>query len=145
VLTAAPIVAFVATTDLARSHAFYGEVLGLNHVEATPFANVYEAAGTTLRVTLVDRVAAARYTVLGWAVPDIAGAMEDLARRGVAFARYDGLDQDAAGVWTAPSQSRRAASHTRRAAPARRDRLPLRRGRRRGVTASPCAGGAGEA
>ena len=105
-LTDAPIVAFAATTDLARSHAFYGEVLGLGHVETTPFANVYDAAGTTLRVTLVERVAPAPYTVLGWTVPDIAAAMAVLAGRGVAFTHYAGLDHDAAGVWTAPGGAR---------------------------------------
>ena len=105
-LTDAPIVAFAATTDLARSHAFYGEVLGLGHVETTPFANVYDAGGTTLRITLLDRVAPAPYTVLGWTIPDIAAAMDDLATRGVAFERYEGLDQDAAGVWTAPGGAR---------------------------------------
>jgi len=106
VLTDAPIVAFAATTDLARSHAFYGEMLGLGHIETTPFANVYDVAGTTLRVTLVEAVAPAPYTVLGWTVRDIATAIADLARRGVAFTRYAGLDQDAAGVWTAPGGAR---------------------------------------
>ena len=105
-LTDAKVVAFAATTDLAHSHAFYGEVLGLTHVETTPFANVYDAGGTSLRVTLVDRRAPAPYTVLGWTVPDIAAAMEDLMSRGVAFERYAGLDQDAAGVWTAPGGAR---------------------------------------
>jgi len=105
-LTGAALVAFAATTDLARSHAFYGEVLGLRHVETTPFANVYDAGGTTLRVTLVERVAPAQYTVLGWTVPDVAAAMEDLGTRGLAFERYDGVDQDPAGVWTAPGGAR---------------------------------------
>jgi catechol 2,3-dioxygenase-like lactoylglutathione lyase family enzyme len=102
----APLVAFAATTDLTRSHAFYADLLGLAHVETTPFANVYDAAGTMLRVTLVDRVAAAPYTVLGWTVPDIAAVMEELMARGIVFERYDGVDQDPAGVWTAPSGAR---------------------------------------
>ena len=105
-LTDAALVAFAATTDLARSHAFYGHVLGLTHVETTPFANVYTAGGTSLRVTLVDRVVPAPYTVLGWTVPDVATVMGDLARRGVCFERYEGLDQDADGVWTAPGGAR---------------------------------------
>ena len=100
------LVASVGTEDLERSHAFYGEVLGLRRVETTPFANVYDAGGTTLRVTLVDRAARVPYTVLGWTIPDMAAAMDDLATRGVAFERYEGLDQDAAGVWTAPGGAR---------------------------------------
>jgi catechol 2,3-dioxygenase-like lactoylglutathione lyase family enzyme len=106
VLSAAPLVAFAATTDLPRSHAFYAGVLGLTHLETTPFANVYDAAGTTLRVTLVDRVHPASYTLLGWTVDDIAAAIEALVARGVAFERYDGVHQDPAGVWTAPSGAR---------------------------------------
>jgi len=106
VLTDAPLVAFVATTDLARSHTFYADVLRLRHVKATPFANVYDAGGTTLRITLVDRVAGAPYTVLGWTVPDTAATADELARRGVTFKRYEGLHQDAAGVWTAPGGAR---------------------------------------
>jgi catechol 2,3-dioxygenase-like lactoylglutathione lyase family enzyme len=106
VLTDAAIVAFVATTDLERAHGFYGDVLGLRRVEASPFANVYDAGGTSLRVTRVDRVAGAAYTVLGWTVADIRAAIDQLTARGVSFARFDGVDQDDAGVWTAPGGAR---------------------------------------
>ena len=64
-LDGAELVAFVATTDLERSDDFYGGVLGLDHVETTPFANVYDVGGTTLRVTRVQEMSAAPYTVLG--------------------------------------------------------------------------------
>ena len=70
-LTDAEIIAFAATTDLERSHAFYGGVLGLRDVDSSPYANVYDAHGTMLRVTRVERVTAAPYTTLGWAVSDI--------------------------------------------------------------------------
>jgi catechol 2,3-dioxygenase-like lactoylglutathione lyase family enzyme len=101
-LTDAALVAFAATTDLARSHAFYADALGLRHVETTPFANVYDAHGTSLRVTLVQAVSPAPYTVLGWAVSDIHAEIADLEARGVAFERFEGVEQDGAGVWTAP-------------------------------------------
>jgi catechol 2,3-dioxygenase-like lactoylglutathione lyase family enzyme len=110
-LTAAPIVAFAATTDLSRSHGFYGGALGLRHVETTPFANVYDANGTSLRVTLVERVAAAPYTVLGWSVADVHAAIAALEARGVAFERFAGVAQDDAGVWTAPGGARIAWFH----------------------------------
>jgi len=98
-------VAFVATADLDRAHEFYGGVLGLPVVERTDFANVYDAGGTPLRVTRVDQPAAANYTVLGWIVSDIGGAVAELARRGVQFERYPGVAQDGEGVWTAPDGS----------------------------------------
>jgi catechol 2,3-dioxygenase-like lactoylglutathione lyase family enzyme len=102
VLADAPLLAFVATTDLDRSHRFYGDMLGLRRVEASPFANAYDAGGTQLRVTRVERLAGAPYTVLGWAVLDVHAAIAALAPNGVAFERYDGVEQDAAGVWRAP-------------------------------------------
>lgn len=101
-LTDAALVAFTATTDLERAHQFYGDVLGLRRLEATPFANVYDANGTTLRVTRVDEVARGSYTVLGWSVPHIHRGIAALSERDVAFDRYPGVEQDDAGVWTAP-------------------------------------------
>jgi catechol 2,3-dioxygenase-like lactoylglutathione lyase family enzyme len=97
------LVAFVATTDLERSHAFYGDVLGLDRVEASSFANAYDIDGTHLRVTLVERMTPAPYTVLGFEVDDVTAT---LARLGVEPLRYERMDQDAAGVWTAPSGTR---------------------------------------
>jgi catechol 2,3-dioxygenase-like lactoylglutathione lyase family enzyme len=100
------LVAFVATTDLERARSFYADVLGLRPVEVTPFACVFDGHGTTLRVTLVEELHPAPYTVLGWVVPDIAAAVGELATGGVTFRRYDGMGQDDLGVWTAPSGDR---------------------------------------
>jgi catechol 2,3-dioxygenase-like lactoylglutathione lyase family enzyme len=102
----AELVAFVATRDLDTAARFYGGVLGFASIESTPFANVYDAGGATLRVTRVDEVAAAAYTVLGWKVPDIEAAIGALSARGVEFKRFDGLEQDEHGAWTAPGGSR---------------------------------------
>jgi hypothetical protein len=41
-------------------------------------------------------------TVLGWRVPDIHAAVQALSGRQVSFERYDGMAQDALGVWLAP-------------------------------------------
>jgi|SRR5882672_7841590 len=105
-LDAADLVAFVATTDLERSDRFYGGMLGLRRTETTPFANVYDVGGTTLRVTLVEQRVAAPYTVLGWDVADIAAAVAALGAAGIAVQRYDGMGQDEAGIWTAPGGAR---------------------------------------
>ncbi len=96
------LVAFVATTDVVRARTFFTDVVGLSVLEDTPFACVLDAHGTTLRVTPVESIAPARYTVLGWTVPDMAAAVRDLAERGVSFERFDGLEQDELGVWTTP-------------------------------------------
>ena len=96
------VVAFVAATDLRRARVFYEQVLGLTVAEHDDFACVLDANGTMLRISAVPEVARAGYTVLGWRVTDVAAAVKGLAARGVAFLRYDGMDQDDDGVWTAP-------------------------------------------
>jgi catechol 2,3-dioxygenase-like lactoylglutathione lyase family enzyme len=96
------IVAFVATTDLARSRPFYADVLGLTLVSEDPYACTFDAHGTVLRVNLVDQIALAPYTVLGWTVSDMAEAIASLHTAGVTFVRFDGMEQSDQGVWTAP-------------------------------------------
>ena len=110
-LGSSKVVAFVATAAPARARAFYADSLGLSLVSEDSFALVFDAGGTTLRVSIVQEVRPAGYTVLGWMVPDIGVAVRDLAQRGVAFQRYDGLKQNAQGIWTAPSGARVAWFH----------------------------------
>lgn len=105
-LTTSEVIAFAASTDLARARAFYVEALGLRLVEENAFACVLDAHGTMLRLTAVNEVAHPGYTVLGWRVDDIAETVGELTARGVAFERYDGMDQDDAGVWTTPNGDR---------------------------------------
>ena len=105
-LDAADLIAFAATTDLDRARVFYEQVLGLTVTEQTDLARVFDANGTMLRVTAVPEVARAGYTVLGWRVADITAAARELSARGVRFLRFDGMDQDADGVWTSPGGGR---------------------------------------
>jgi catechol 2,3-dioxygenase-like lactoylglutathione lyase family enzyme len=101
-LSAAAPVAFVASSDLDRSRAFYADGLGLEVVARDDYACVLRSGTTTLRITRVDEVSVAPYTVLGWAVADIAAVVDGLERLGVATIRYDGMGQDEHGVWAAP-------------------------------------------
>lgn len=105
-LTTSDLIAFVAASDLATSRAFYEDQLGLPLVEETAFACVFDAHGTQLRVTAVAEVARPGYTVLGWQVTDIAASIDHLVPRGVRFARFEGVEQDAKGVWTTPNGDR---------------------------------------
>lgn len=97
------VIAFAATTDLARARSFYEGALGLQLVDATDYACVFDAHGTMLRVTLVADVAHPGCTVLGWRVTDVREAVAHLESAGVGFVRYDGTEQDADGVWTTPN------------------------------------------
>ncbi|MFE7798193.1 VOC family protein [Nocardia sp. NPDC057440] len=101
-LADAEVVAFVPSSDLTRSGKFFAEVLGLTIVEATLYAVVARGAGTTVRITLVNELAPQPFTVLGWVVPDIGRAVAELTEHGVVFLRYEGMPQDAAGVWASP-------------------------------------------
>ena len=96
------LVGFVGVSDLDRARQFYGATLGLPISDESPFALVANANGTMLRLTAVEQPMAAPYTVLGWSVEDIASMIDQLTARGVRFTRYEGMEQDERGVWTAP-------------------------------------------
>jgi catechol 2,3-dioxygenase-like lactoylglutathione lyase family enzyme len=98
----AKLIAFVATARSAEALTFYSQILGFPVLDDTPFASVFDANGTTLRVQKVEKVSPSPYTVLGWAVDNIAVAMQGLRENGVKFERFEGLDQDDLDVWRAP-------------------------------------------
>ena len=105
-LATSDVIAFASTTDLARARTFYEDVLGLRLVDQNAYGCVLDANGTMLRITAVAEVAHPGYTVLGWRVVDISQSVAHLESRGVAFVRYEGMEQDARGVWTTPSGDR---------------------------------------
>jgi predicted enzyme related to lactoylglutathione lyase len=102
----ASLVAFVPTTDLDRAREFYAGVLGLTFDSISPFACVFTSGGTTLRVTLVGQLTPQPFTVLGWAVEDIAALAAKLVAAGIEPKRVDGAEQDELGIWTAPDGTR---------------------------------------
>lgn len=107
VLTTAEVIAFVGVTDAARAKAFYRDALGLRLVgEEAEHALVFDAGGTMLRVSVVQEVPLAPYTVLGWRVGDIGAVVHGLASKGLTFERFPGFTQDARGIWSAPDGTR---------------------------------------
>lgn len=111
-LASSSLVAFVGVCDPTRAKRFYRDTLGLRLVsEELPFALVFDVQGTMLRVTVVPEVKPAKFTVLGWKVPDIQAAVSSLDKEGVEFQRYAGLQQDGLGIWTSPSGARVAWFH----------------------------------
>jgi len=100
------LVAFVATTDGARARQFYGETLGLKIVSDDPYALVCDVAGIPLRIQKIGTLSPQPFTALGWEVSDIAQTIDGLTGHGVKFERFEGMDQDARGIWTAPSGAR---------------------------------------
>jgi catechol 2,3-dioxygenase-like lactoylglutathione lyase family enzyme len=108
ILASSKLVAFAATTDPVKARVFYEDVLGLRLVaDEQPFALVFEANGTMLRVTTVAEHHPVPFTVLGWEVESIESSVEQLTAAGVGFQRYPGLnDSDPLGIWTSPSGAR---------------------------------------
>jgi catechol 2,3-dioxygenase-like lactoylglutathione lyase family enzyme len=96
------IVAFVPTKDFEKARAFYEGVLGLRFVKNDGFAMVLDANGIVVRVAKAQ-FTPAPFTILGWQVPDIEKMVAGLQAKGVQFERFGFLEQDALGIWTAPS------------------------------------------
>jgi len=102
------VMTFAATLDGARARSFYEGVLGLKVTSDDDFALALavDGVGTMLRIQKVASFRPHPFTALGWQVKDIEGTVRELGRRGVAFERFEGLEQDEAGVWTSPSGTR---------------------------------------
>jgi catechol 2,3-dioxygenase-like lactoylglutathione lyase family enzyme len=97
------LIAFLATKDGVAARKFYEQTLGLKVVSDDDFALAVDANGTMLRIQKVGSFKAHSFTALGWEVPDIGAAVDALSKRGVKFERFDGMDQDARGIWASPS------------------------------------------
>ncbi len=100
------IICFAATRQSEQAWKFYQDVLGLRLIEDTPFALVFDANGTMLRIQKIQDHYPAQHTVLGWQVGDIRRMVDDLSSRGVGFERYDGLPQDDRAIWQTPDNAR---------------------------------------
>lgn len=108
-LGSADLIAFVPTRDSDKARKFYEETLGLEFISADPFALVFNAHGTTLRIANVSEVKGfkpAPFTIVGWLVTNASDTVGDLAKKGVRFERFPGMGQDGQGVWQSPSGAR---------------------------------------
>jgi len=108
-LGSADLIAFVPTRDPAKARKFYAETLGLDFISEDPFALVFNARGTTLRIANVSEVKdfePAPFTIVGWQVTNVSDTLGDLAKKGVRVERFPGMNQDAQGVWKSPSGAR---------------------------------------
>lgn len=102
----AALIAFLATSDADRALGFYRDQLALTLLERTAFACVFQTPRAKLRITIVESVQPAPYTVLGWEVGDIEGTAARLSGAGIPPMRYERLDQDDLGIWTSPAGAR---------------------------------------
>jgi hypothetical protein len=98
------LMAFVSTegSAKAKARAFYEEQLGLAVLAADDYGVMYDVNGRRLRLSYVQELKPAPYSVLCWVVPEIRAAIASLVLKEVVFEQYEGLGQDKAGIWTAP-------------------------------------------
>jgi predicted enzyme related to lactoylglutathione lyase len=101
-LGSSDLIAFVPTKDMRRARPFYEGVLGLPLEGQSPVACAFRANGVLLRVIVVEQLTPFPFTLLGWTVEDISATVAGLTARGVAFDRFEGVEQDELGVWRSP-------------------------------------------
>jgi catechol 2,3-dioxygenase-like lactoylglutathione lyase family enzyme len=108
-LPQAELMSFIPTIDADRARKFYVDTLGLTFVSDDQFAITIRSNTTDIRITRMEAFNPAPYTSLGWKVPSIEAAVQQLTSAGVTFERYPFLEQDASGVWSAPDGAAKVA------------------------------------
>ncbi|WP_159802810.1 VOC family protein [Arthrobacter zhaoguopingii] len=88
----------LAVRSLEDARRFYGDTLGLRTSEEHGLMWLHLAGGRDTLVYEQPDSTPASYTVLNFEVDDIDAAVGALAERGVRLERYDGIEQDDAGV-----------------------------------------------
>ena len=88
-----------AVRDLSQAREFYSETLGLNTSEEHGLMWLHLAGDRPTLVYPKPDHTPATYTILNFAVDNIEKAVDDLAARGVRFERYEGMEQDAKGIF----------------------------------------------
>lgn len=85
--------------DIPKAKQFYAETLGLEVSEANGMLTLHLAGGNGVLVyPKGDAHTPASFTILNFPVDDIDAAVDELARRGVEFLRYPGMEADEKGV-----------------------------------------------
>ena len=81
-----------SVNDIPRAKEFYAETLGLEVSEANGMLTLQLAGDRNVLVYPKDNHEPATFTILNFPVPDIESAVDELVGRGVAFEKYDGID-----------------------------------------------------
>ncbi len=93
-----------AVDDLEQAREFYADTLGLDvkAIDDPGLLNIRLAGDRDILVYPKGDFEPATYTILNFPVDDVEAAVDDLASRGVAFERYDGMEQDEKGIARGP-------------------------------------------
>lgn len=104
-LSAFPVRASVAVSDIGRAVAFYEGRLGLQPLTSGPSAEIPDGSrvygsggGPALNVYQSATAGQSEATLATWYVDDIERVVDELAAAGVMFIRYDAYEHDARGT-----------------------------------------------
>lgn len=86
-----------SSNDIPKTHAFYRDTLGLDVTESDGMLRLH-TGGSEVLIYPKDNHQPATYTVLNFEVDDVEKTLDQLVGRGVKFAHYDGMNQDAKGI-----------------------------------------------
>src|SRR5882672_2448297 len=79
-----------SVNDLSKAKEFYGQTLGLGVSKMPEGLQLKIAGGGMVFIYPEPNHAPATFTVLNFPVADIEAAVDELAKRGVRFERYEG-------------------------------------------------------
>lgn len=96
----------VLTAHIERAERFYTQVLGIQLRRRSNGNLVYDVNGSDLTIGAVASTHPSEHTVIGFAVDDLDAEMAELASRGIAWERFEGLHHDERGVVISPDGDR---------------------------------------
>lgn len=97
-LTESPAFSGFSTDDIAAAKSFYADTLGVTVAEENGMLTLHLGGGSTVLIYPKPDHTPATFTVLNFPVSDIDRTVDELAARGVRFARYDATTQDEKGI-----------------------------------------------
>ncbi|MEZ0241818.1 MAG: VOC family protein [Sphingomonas sp.] len=102
-------VAFLYAGDRERALNWYRDTLGFTVKSSDAFGDFIALGAMLVRMTVLPGYTAGAHPALGWNVEDIVASVTALGEKGVAFKIYEGMGQDALGIWTAPDGAAKVA------------------------------------
>jgi len=79
--------------DIAAAKEFYGGTLGVSVTERNGMLELHTAGDRDTLIYPKDRHSPATFTILNFVVDDIDSSVDELTARGVAFEKYDFVDE----------------------------------------------------
>jgi catechol 2,3-dioxygenase-like lactoylglutathione lyase family enzyme len=87
-----------SANDIPAAKEFYGGTLGLQLTEANGMLTLHLPGGGTVLIYPKENHEPASFTVLNFPVGNLDQTVDELAKAGVRFERYAGLNQDERGI-----------------------------------------------